>query len=308
MTRGRGESHVRSGTLPPATPPGHNFGIWEAQKDNLLQQGGDPSAVFPLPPLGWKGSLPGLSKTAKRRQVRYRRVFNMTTDCIDGLHELYGCNRESIVQASKRPVLPCHDSVHTHVVDACLRCQPKDILQTPRAAARLLLGPKFEHAGTSTTVEAFDDARVSLPDEGVVPVPLASVLPSSMTATLCPDRMLADDDVVEYRQKFESVGLYTDVVLEHDKRKRVEFYKRLYKCGILGFSFSAKGKIAPFFVSKKNGNLRLVLDCRRVNQHFRKPHRPALGPAESLQRIENDSAETICEAEADLTLFLSAWY
>ena len=61
-----------------------------------------------------------------------------------------------------------------------------------------------------------------------------------------------------------------------------------------------KGKIAPFFVKKKSGQLRLVLDCRQVNQMFRKPYRPDLGPAESLQRIENPEGSPIYMGEGDL--------
>ena len=33
---------------------------------------------------------------------------------------------------------------------------------------------------------------------------------------------------------------------------------------------------------------------------FRRPHRPDLGPAESFQRLDNTSGETLYEAEADL--------
>jgi hypothetical protein len=89
-------------------------------------------------------------------------------------------------------------------------------------------------------------------------------------------------------------------VLSKNKNIRRSFFKRLADCGILGFSRTSKAAVSPFFVSKKNGKQRLVLDCRRVNQLFRKPHRPDLGPAEALQRIEQPGDEPIFEAEADL--------
>ena len=53
-------------------------------------------------------------------------------------------------------------------------------------------------------------------------------------------------------------------------------------------------------MKKKNGLQRFVLDCRRTNQHFRKPRRPELGPAEAIQRLDNSTGETLFEAEADL--------
>lgn len=148
-------------------------------------------------------------------------------------------------------------------------------------------------------MEAYDPARVSLPDEGVTPVSLSRVLGKSTLATFVLEYMLADDDVVPYRQTYEHVGMYTDTVLEKDINARCEFYKRLCKCGILGFSKRARGRISPFLVSKMNGKQRLALDCRKSNQLFRKPHRPELAPAESIQRIENTTGVLLYEAEAD---------
>ena len=46
----------------------------------------------------------------------------------------------------------------------------------------------------------------------------------------------------------------------------------------------------------------LVLDCRGVNQLFRKPHRPEIAAAESIKRLQvsSDPEVQLYEAEADL--------
>ena len=302
MTKGRGAGLVNdSGSSAPAQSPESNFASsWESCVPQLIGYNYDNSSVFPIPPVPLVRGELGTSVTSRRRRSKFVHVHTMINECIDGLNELYGCSRPNIVQSMSRTVSPCHVSVHDHIKRACLAAMPEGKVPSPQAAARLLLGRKFDYFGTSSSVEAYDPVRVSLPDEGVVPVPLSHTLAPETLATLASDRILADDDVVEFRQLHEPEGMYTDVILKSDKRKRYDFYARLFKCGILGFSREAKAHISPFFVTKKNGKQRLVLDCRRTNQFFRKPHRPELGPAEAIQRIENTTGSPLYEAEADL--------
>eukprot|EP00959_Pyramimonas_sp_CCMP1952_P280761 5868585-Pyramimonas_sp.AAC.1 len=50
-----------------------------------------------------------------------------------------------------------------------------------------------------------------------------------------------------------------------------EFLRALQQRGTVDFSFSAMERVEAFFVHKKNGKLRLVVDCRRSNCHFQDP-------------------------------------
>ena len=74
----------------------------------------------------------------------------------------------------------------------------------------------------------------------------------------------------------------------------------LAKRGLLGLTRRRRGTVSPFFVKKKKGQQRLVLDCRAINQLFRKPRRPEMGPAESIQRMQTPEGQTSYEADADL--------
>ena len=130
---------------------------------------------------------------------------------------------------------------------------------------------------------------------------LHSVLAPDIRDNINKEHMLADDDVVYYRQTHEPITLYTDIVLKGNRSKRLEFYEMMCSRGLIGISKQSSSHISLFFVSKKAGKQRLVLDCRRTNQLFRKPHRPDLGPAESIQRLECPSGldGPVFEAEAD---------
>ena len=90
---------------------------------------------------------------------------------------------------------------------------PNGPVPTPRAAARQLLGRRLDYEGGASSVEPYREGCVSLPEGLVEPVALPTVLDPDTLATLNPDRMLADDDVIEYRKEYESVGMYTDSVL-----------------------------------------------------------------------------------------------
>ena len=295
--------------------PGHFIANPKVSKDKVPWTGraisadipfsADRNAVFPLPALGWRRNFGGESRKAGKRFNKFRNAFVWGNECIDALNDLYGCETAPAFvplgsNGEVGGVSPCHASIHSHILSAVLDSYPDFEVPSPRAAVGQLLGRRLTYDGGDSSVEPYCEGRVSLPSGTIKPVALAGVLSSDVFASLCPEKMLAEQEVVDFRQKFESVGMYTDIVLSKNKNIRRGFFKRLSECGILGFSRTSKALVSPFFVSKKNGKQRLVLDCRRVNQLFRKPHRPDLGPAEALQRIEQPGEEPIFEAEADL--------
>ena len=69
-------------------------------------------------------------------------------------------------------------------------------------------------------------------------------------------------------------------------RVYARFVKDLLQRGLLRMSLGAKERVGVFFVKKKGGRLRLILDARRVNEWFRKPPHVALVTSEGLGRIE----------------------
>ena len=240
-------------------------------------------AVFPIPPIPTPGVGCGSSVKAKRRRGRKTHGKAQANYTISCLNELYGCQPGLAVTGDQDGSLsPCHASIHARL-ESIFSTDEFRLVQCPRAAARLLLGSRCEYGGSDTTVEAYDSHRVSLPSGRVCPVPLRSVLPERIQSLLTPDNILADDDVVEERMRNEHVTCYTDEVLKRDPEALKGFLVSLANCGVLIASCNPRGRVTPFFVKKKNGKQRLVLDCRVVNAMFRRPFKPEIVAAEAIK-------------------------
>ena len=78
---------------------------------------------------------------------------------------------------------------------------------------------------------------------------------------------------------------YLDATFRADPGRYMQFVTRLFDIGILGVTDTCKERATPFFVGKKGGKQRMVLDCRSVNELFRSPPSPDLGSAECFSRL-----------------------
>ena len=81
-----------------------------------------------------------------------------------------------------------------------------------------------------------------------------------------------------------------------------KFLKSLHVANCVEFSFvdDCLEIVECFFVAKKNGKLRLVIDARRSNCHFATPLHTHLCTGDGLSRIELEEGEVIHIAASDL--------
>ena len=56
-----------------------------------------------------------------------------------------------------------------------------------------------------------------------------------------------------------------------------DFIKMMLDAGIIRFGRQSQVMVKPFFVHKKGGRLRLILECRPANRHFKEATRARLG-------------------------------
>ena len=257
--------------------------------------------VFPIPPLPGPPPLyTGPGKKGKLRCRRRREIWSDAAEAVDALTMLYGVSFQNLPVDTMYPVGEMHSSIHDRIMRRIARRRPEHVPK-PSAAARQLLGSRLDYMGDGSTVEPYDESRVSLPGAGHKAVPLESVLDSSTWDQLNQTTMLADADVVEYRRTNEPVTTYCDVLINSSEECRLAFMKRLYEGGLLGFSRNPIERVAPFFVKKKKkSRQRLVLDCRKTNQLFRKPPQPDLGAAEVYKSLQCPPDQQVYIAEADI--------
>ena len=113
---------------------------------------------------------------------------------------------------------------------------------------------------------------------------------------LLPPDVAQEEHVVACRVK----RLYFDPRLKRGKAYP-EFLRRMAAWNLVDFSFQEpREEVAIFFVTKKNKRLRVIVDARRSNAHFKSPSQVNLSAGESLGAIELGPDESLVVCQADL--------
>ena len=87
----------------------------------------------------------------------------------------------------------------------------------------------------------------------------------------------------------------------NDPHQYVGFVKKLVSLNLVELSTQpATETVGLFFVKKKGGKLRLIVDCRRSNCHFSEPLPIKLATGEAMSRIQASPEEPLYMASADL--------
>ena len=64
---------------------------------------------------------------------------------------------------------------------------------------------------------------------------------------------------------------YWDPTLCRDERQRVELFHELANLKILSFRARARAFVGLFFLKKKDGMIRLIIDARKANRYHARP-------------------------------------
>ena len=127
----------------------------------------------------------------------------------------------------------------------------------------------------------YEPSLASLPDGRVAPVPLDGILVGEERKLLVDfaDRLLLDSE--EVQTQAEQLGpipeLYCGRRIRGCRRTYVDFTGRLHSGRLVLNSSSRKSRATSFFVKKKNGWQRRVLDRRATNRYFRRSGNLRLG-------------------------------
>jgi hypothetical protein len=257
----------------------------------MSHTGGAELLPLPVPP---KAKGVGFGQVLAKRGARQR--FKRSS-CIDDRHhdlavalnELYGqpfsgtgC---SIAQASSLSELR---------LAVVKQCKPKD---TPNAneALRELLRHRLLYEQRSD-LAPYDSALLSVPNSACSSVPLIGLLNDSDSHILSGVESGLLLSQAEFQERVISEGAikpYIDPALKN-RHEYSLFIKQLVEGGMLVTVNDAISTMTPFFVKKKNGRLRLVLDARGCNQRFRKPLKPSMGGATALTNLELDNDVLYC--------------
>lgn len=113
--------------------------------------------------------------------------------------------------------------------------------------------------------------------------------------------MISDDEWGHKVEKGLTVSPYMDVVLKNNPQEYMAFVHRLFEGGMVNFTANPQDLVCPFFVVKKNQRLRLVLDCRSVNQRFADPPSLLMAAGATWANVELDGAsQPMFVAQSDI--------
>ena len=115
--------------------------------------------------------------------------------------------------------------------------------------------------------------------------------------------LLSDEELGAVLQETELSGCYHDPRLSASEVDSVHFATDLFMAGVVRFLHSPRVVLGAFFVTKKSGQLRMILDARRSNRLFRRPPSTVLGTAECWPRLVIPAGECMFVAQEDIRDF-----
>eukprot|EP00438_Fugacium_kawagutii_P025616 Skav209719 [mRNA] locus=scaffold528:209114:215555:- [translate_table: standard] len=261
--------------------------------------------VFPLQLIQEFESSSGASRKCRQRAGRRRHLVDECNNTIGALNRMYGrpSGPNFFGRPSEKSPSLAQSKTSEFVLQATKSLGPPPDFSGPEALCALRVSEGYESLPSSSPLGAYDPAKVSLPAEGMQPVPLASLWGSggqqqvehfSQQHLLQPDLVqhrLADSGVQRCYQdpQFNNVGTYAS------------FLQKLHGLSLIEFSTQpSKEQVGIFFVKKKGDRLRLILDCRRSNCHFSDPDPIHLATGEAMGRMHLLPNETLHTVSADL--------
>ena len=148
-------------------------------------------------------------------------------------------------------------------------------------------------------VKAYQRDLASLPECGAQPLDAAELIDEKGREVL--ERFESTMFVErEANNNIQRIQPYMDETLRSSAQAYNQFIVDIFERGMITFSRTAVSVITPFFVSKKNGRLRLVLDCRASNQLFAAPPDIALAAGYTFAQLEVPQGEVLYTAQSDV--------
>jgi hypothetical protein len=232
-----------------------------------------------------------VSRGVRQRLGRSRRVALEVNESVTALNQLAGFNF-----ASNEPCSAAQSASLDHLRSVISSEFPTAFPETTKESVSAILGTTHNYGCSDIShLASYDPELLSVPSVGAHPVSSAQHLPDEARNFLVhfAEHLLVSDE--EWGAGCEAnvpITNYIDPKLNYSKTAYHAFVGTLYKAGLLRWSRSCRGRVGFFFVKKKNGSIRLVIDCRAVNRCFRRcPHVPLGTGAAWSEVIMDDSCD-----------------
>eukprot|EP00435_Cladocopium_sp_Y103_P026023 s1915_g6.t1 len=244
-----------------------------------------------------------LSTGAYRRQMRRYDNVCRANQAISAINSLAGCSEAKSGAPTGAQQCAMQGILQTMVE----RPRTNSTIAMREAVSELLhyrpssAYGELEETGT-TTVRPFQKSLISLPEPGAVTHDALDLVDEVGREILMAfhDTMLRDVENDPARKLPGDITPYMDVKLKASSTLYGEFIRDLWDRGMLDFLHQAKSVVTPFFVAKKSGRLRMVLDCRVSNAYFQDPPDIALPAGHSFSQLEIPDGHDLFIAQIDI--------
>ncbi|CAK0878156.1 unnamed protein product [Prorocentrum cordatum] len=232
------------------------------------------------------------------REERESRDVTRAVDALNWLNDSsthVGRDRSFTAGALSLAQRQCLTHISSSVEE--LGAPPRDL--SPAEALRQLRVAGGGYCVEESPLGSYGPALVSLPDGKVPPVPLSDVWGDGgiSKVELFVQQSLLPADVAAARLDAWSVKTpYSDPRLRC-ARDWEGFARDLHARNLVDFSLDDGVRVDAFFVKKKGGRLRMVIDCRRSNVVFADPAPVVLPTGDSFAALELDDPEGILNVE-----------
>ncbi|CAK0903427.1 unnamed protein product, partial [Prorocentrum cordatum] len=229
----------------------------------------------------------------------------MVEEMTDALNGLWGCPPAARRQAPAGTPVPAAGRalVLSELRQAAARFGPcPEGLDGPGALEELRISQSYEGDATLVAPVSFDLVDpISLPPAGSQPAALETIdeMAGQNIAHRLKELLLPRQLGMERIKEAGPRRLYTDPALRNP-RLYATVVRRLMSAGLVDFSSSAECYVGMFFVRKKNGSLRMILDGRHASLRFAPADPVELATGSAFAQISVDGDEPISIGGVDI--------
>lgn len=262
--------------------------------------------IFPLPiPSVRDEPSSDFSRTTRRKHFEHRHADKWVQDMVCTLNSMYA-GSEFVAQSFESPFKA---NLSQQLVLDRLKDSVNQLGKLPSdvngRGALLELQAGLGYAGESlpASLAGYSRDLVSLPEVGGVPSSLDNIFGSQAPLILDTLRHeLLSPGVAKARVvDSELQRPYVDPILLHQKAVYADFIQRLFHSNLVEFRLKARESVGVFFVWKKSGRQRMVIDARKSNLWFDTPHKVSLATGSAFARIQVDDGPPVQVGGVDIS-------
>ena len=254
--------------------------MWDAPQKDLL-----PLPVPHVDSAWWRVSLPPpVWSNSELWRLR---------NCLHGLNALYSAHpaRALAHRAATRSRISCAQRAVIQRVATRIRVYgdpPPDF--EPESCLRQLLLSKDLYSQEPQNLAPYSESKLRVLKGDSFPKDAVPLLPPQAGALLQNFRVSIERPWDQVPDDLVLPEPYWDPVLAHNSEKRHGLFRLLLSLRIAGAHLQSKAPAGLFFVWKKDGCIRMVVDGRQANLLQRRPPRVYLGSPNAISELDLSQA------------------